>query len=162
MATWTDVSSTVLEPGDPIRSVDIIAIKENIIALSEGADGAPKIQANALDTGTNERNWVLERTAGATAGAVGTYMLAGSNVWAPLRANTGDTRAASQLRPAGFAAGNAGTSLSGWGTGKQLGGLGQPCQGSVAMSGTWRCMGSATNIVSDDSHHPATLWLRIS
>ena len=29
MTTFTNVSSTVLEPGDPIRSVDIIAIKEN-------------------------------------------------------------------------------------------------------------------------------------
>jgi len=31
MTTWTNVSSTVLEPGDPIRSVDIIAIKENTV-----------------------------------------------------------------------------------------------------------------------------------
>jgi hypothetical protein len=51
MATWTDVSSTVLEPGDPIRSVDIIAIKENIIALSEGASGAPKILDAAITEG---------------------------------------------------------------------------------------------------------------
>lgn len=29
MAVFTNVSNTVLEPGDPIRSVDIIAIKEN-------------------------------------------------------------------------------------------------------------------------------------
>ena len=43
MATWTDVSSTVLEPGDPIRSVDIIAIKEKIIAVPEGVTGAPRI-----------------------------------------------------------------------------------------------------------------------
>ena len=47
MATWTDVSSTVLEPGDPIRSVDIIAIKENIIAVPEGATGAPRIVGKA-------------------------------------------------------------------------------------------------------------------
>lgn len=52
MAVWTDVSSTVLEPGDPIRSVDIIAIKENITALSEGADGAPKISRLALAPNT--------------------------------------------------------------------------------------------------------------
>jgi hypothetical protein len=29
MAIWTNVPDSVLEPGDPIRSVDIIAIKEN-------------------------------------------------------------------------------------------------------------------------------------
>ena len=51
MATWTNVSNTVLEPGDPIRSVDIIAIKENIIALSEGASGAPKILTAAINDG---------------------------------------------------------------------------------------------------------------
>jgi hypothetical protein len=76
MATWTNVSSTVLEPGDPIRSVDIIAIKENIIALSEGASGAPKIAAAALNTGTNEMNWVLARYASASFGAIGTYIIA--------------------------------------------------------------------------------------
>jgi hypothetical protein len=31
MATWTNVPNSVLEPGDPIRSVDIIAIKENAV-----------------------------------------------------------------------------------------------------------------------------------
>lgn len=31
MATWTNVPDSSLEPGDPIRSVDIIAIKENTV-----------------------------------------------------------------------------------------------------------------------------------
>jgi hypothetical protein len=31
MATWTNVPDSNLEPGDPIRSVDIIAIKENTV-----------------------------------------------------------------------------------------------------------------------------------
>lgn len=31
MATWTNVPDSNLEPGDPIRSVDIIAIKENAV-----------------------------------------------------------------------------------------------------------------------------------
>lgn len=35
MAVFTNVSNTVLEPGDPIRSVDIIAIKENTNYLKE-------------------------------------------------------------------------------------------------------------------------------
>lgn len=41
MATWTTVSSTVLEVGKPIRSIDITAIKENITAVMEKAAGAP-------------------------------------------------------------------------------------------------------------------------
>jgi hypothetical protein len=35
MTTFTNVPDNVLEPGDPIRSVDIIAIKDNTIALYE-------------------------------------------------------------------------------------------------------------------------------
>lgn len=47
MATWTNVLDSNLEPGDPIRSVDIIAIKDNTTALAEGASGAPEIYQKA-------------------------------------------------------------------------------------------------------------------
>jgi hypothetical protein len=47
MATWTNVLDSNLEPGDPIRSVDIIAIKDNTTALAEGATGAPEIYQKA-------------------------------------------------------------------------------------------------------------------
>jgi len=47
MATWTNVPDSNLEPGDPIRSVDIIAIKDNTTALAEGASGAPEIYQKA-------------------------------------------------------------------------------------------------------------------
>jgi hypothetical protein len=36
MSTFTNVPDSVLEPGDPIRSVDIIAIKNNAIFLKDG------------------------------------------------------------------------------------------------------------------------------
>ena len=83
MSTWTNVTDTVLEPGQPIRSVDIIALKNNILAVPGGAANAPRVQTAAIEnaavtsaklaTGNNERDWVLARTAGASAGAVGTY-----------------------------------------------------------------------------------------
>jgi len=47
MAIWTNVQDSNLEPGDPIRSVDIIAIKDNTTALAEGASGAPEIYQKA-------------------------------------------------------------------------------------------------------------------
>jgi hypothetical protein len=47
MAIWTNVPDSNLEPGDPIRSVDIIAIKDNTTALAEGASGAPEIYQKA-------------------------------------------------------------------------------------------------------------------
>jgi hypothetical protein len=166
MATWTDVSSTVLEPGDPIRSVDIIAIKENVIALSEGASGAPKILTAAINdaavtsgklaTGTNERDWVLGRTAGASVGAVGTYaFLATTNTSNASADAFGATRAGSTLLPAGNV--SQGENFSG----NSLNG-----SASGSVSGTWRCMGFSQAQQNNDSpseRRPAgTLWLRIS
>jgi hypothetical protein len=132
MATWTNVSNTVLEPGDPIRSVDIIAIKENIIALSEGASGAPKIQAAAIASGvlTNTTN-VLTATAGATVGALGTYCLA----YATSSIAIGNTVAGSNLLGVNTA-------------GSQV---------APGFSGTWRNMGCTSRTPGDVSS-----FLRIS
>jgi len=163
MATWTNVSSTVLEPGDPIRSVDIIAIKENIIALSEGASGAPQIQTAAITSleRMNTTN-VLAATAGASVGAVGTYAFlirtSGSGTISP-----GSTFAGSSLGYQGGPilrnhSGNiyrfSGTAAPNIGTG------GSP-------SGTWRCMGYAPFVSytsGDDTieYSAGTLFLRIS
>ena len=41
MASWTNVPDSNLEPGKPGRSVDIIAIRDNITAAFEKAPGAP-------------------------------------------------------------------------------------------------------------------------
>jgi hypothetical protein len=108
MATWTNVPNTVLEPGDPIRSVDIIAIKENIIALSEGASGAPKIQLEALQAGI-----VLTATASASVGAVGTYALLFDTVYARSLA-AGATAAGSSLRYSSTTAVSSGTPSGTW------------------------------------------------
>jgi hypothetical protein len=147
MATWTNVSNTVLEPGDPIRSVDIIAIKENVIALSEGASGAPKIVTAAINDAavttaklaTNERITtanVLAATAGASAGAVGTYCTA---VNTTNNIPIGSTTAGSSLRGINTAGAYA----------------------SPGFGGTWRNMGasSGTGLQSIGS---SSLWLRIS
>jgi hypothetical protein len=134
MATWTNVPNTVLEPGDPIRSVDIIAIKENVIALSEGASGAPKILATALNTGTNERDWVLARTADASLAAVGTYAFIGRAGTAG-QVNAGSTAAGSGLFYTGILATTSGS----------------------PGTGTWRAMGFLSNHPND-----GTVFLRIS
>lgn len=154
MATWTNIADSALEPGRPIRSVDGLALRDNAIAIAEGASGAPRVVNAALvdnningsklvngttgaekfQTGTTERDWVLARTASAAAGAVGSYALAVTLVAASSTFNS--TRAGSQLSPA---------SANGTGSG--------------SLSGTWRCMGrSGDNAGSDGT----TLWLRIS
>jgi hypothetical protein len=51
MSTWTNVTDTVLEPGQPIRSVDIIALKNNILAVPGGAANAPRVQTAAIQDG---------------------------------------------------------------------------------------------------------------
>ena len=51
MATWTTITDAALEPGKPIRSVDGLALRDNAIAIAEGAAGAPKIKNAAVDTG---------------------------------------------------------------------------------------------------------------
>jgi hypothetical protein len=151
MATWTNVSSTVLEPGDPIRSVDIIAIKENIIALSEGASGAPKIQLAALQNGI-----VLDATASATAGAVGTY------VFAEHKADVGfgSTVAGSNLQPSGMVTVVFTTYTNDNAPDTRTTGVNS---GSF-LSGTWRCMGVLSNatVSGTNSAGTATLLLRIA
>jgi hypothetical protein len=141
MATWTVIADSTLEPGKPIRSVDGLALRDNPIAITEGATGAPKIQTAAitdanvtaakLATGNNERDWVLARTASAAVGVVGTYALAKRTT--ATGNNAGDTVAGSNLQYADV-------------------------DNNVpvgALSGTWRCMGYSLG-------GEATLWLRIS
>lgn len=82
MTTYTAIPDASLEPGKPARSVDAILLRDNPIAITEGAAGAPRIEFAAMSH------------AGAV-GAVGT--------WAFLKltsgtAVAGDTRAGSILR----------------------------------------------------------------
>lgn len=156
MADWTDISTTVLEPGKPIRSVDGIALRDNIIAITEGASGAPRVQnaamgsdsvdnanvvngtlgAEKFQTGNSERDWVLARTSDASVGAVGTYAF--------LRATAGEKEAGETESGSNLEYSNA------------SGNINDP----AGPSGTWRCMGSTNNPTGDDTR--TTLFLRIS
>ena len=48
MADWTTIPDASLEPGKPIRSVDGLALRDNPVAIAEGAAGAPRVQMAAL------------------------------------------------------------------------------------------------------------------
>ena len=144
MATWTTITDRALEPGKPIRSVDGLALRDNVTALAEGAAGAPKIKnaavntgvlgAEKFQTGTDERDWVLGRTSGAAAGAVGTYAFALAG--AGPASGFGASISGSRLTPS-----NVAVNPSGY------------------VSGTWRCMGFAYGGTGSAG---TTLWLRIS
>jgi hypothetical protein len=151
MSTWTTISDTVLEPGKPIRSVDALALRDNPVAIAGGASGAPRIDAAALKTGNPERDWVLARTAGASVGAVGTYVVATIFNTSVIQ---GSTFAGSSLRIAGIR-GQDGINPANDGTTASFHNPGTP------LTGTWRAMGRV-NSNSGTNAQRLTLFLRIS
>jgi hypothetical protein len=52
MATWTTIPDSSLEPGKPIRSIDALALRDNPVAISEGATNAPRNQLPSLENPT--------------------------------------------------------------------------------------------------------------
>lgn len=155
MATYSAIPDANLDPDSPARSVDALALRDNPIAISEGAAGAPRIADAAMGASatTAGRDWVLARTALAAAGAVGTYAFAVPTT-GTISYAFGNTIAGGSLRRVGIYPTVVGLSqgiLSSSGT----------------LSGSWRCMGNAPfgtpdiSVGEPVSDH-ATLWLRIS
>jgi len=48
---WTNIANANLDVGAPLRSVDILALRDNITALANGDTGAPPIKAAAFGSG---------------------------------------------------------------------------------------------------------------
>lgn len=48
MTTWTTIPDSNLDVDKPARSIDALALRDNPVAITEGASGAPRIQAQAL------------------------------------------------------------------------------------------------------------------
>ena len=59
MATWTNISDTVLEPGKPARSIDALALRDNPIAIAERAAGAPWQNIGNVTTLTSSGTWTV-------------------------------------------------------------------------------------------------------
>ena len=135
MTDFTILSNTAVGVGGLPSGATVTALRDNPIAIEEGAPGAPKIQAAALDVTTAERDWVLARNSGAGVGEVGTYALLKRPGF--LDISPGGTAAGSELRYS-----TAGGTIS------------------TTPSGTWRCMGFVD--VSGTDADNTTLFLRIS
>lgn len=149
MATWTTIPDASLEPGKPIRSIDGIALRDNPVAIAEGASGAPKIQAASLATGDPERDWVLARIASASVGAVGTLAFLTYNV-----VNTDIT--------AGTIYDGSLLSYYGLSVSASTGAVASAVTVSP-LTGTWMALGSVDNVGSlGDPWYSATLFVRIS
>jgi len=153
---WTNIPNANLAAGAPIRSVDLLAIRDNIPAVANGDSGAPKVQTNGINDSavttaklaTNEQmntTNVLNSTAGLTAGAVGSYAFLGYNDGGGQ--SFGSTRAGSSLRPAGCYYNSDTVTFF-------------PATFSTTVAGTWRCLGFQPSSPSFTSQ--ITVWLRIS
>ena len=139
MADWIDIQDSAVDPDAPVTSELAYAFRDNPIAITEGASGAPRIQDGALGgtaTGYGS-SWVGDRSALLGAGTVGSYVFATRQTGASGQ-SFGQTVSGSNIIPAD--AGALGTGLP--------------------LNGTWRCMGIAGN--APGVAGSTTLWLRIS
>lgn len=171
MTSYITITEAQTDPEAPLTSELAKQWRDNPIAITEGAAGAPRIQDAALSTTVTDtgRAWVNNRlgyfafgSAGpkiefaalnswyTTAGGVGTYVFARST--GVVDVAYGATVAGSTLAPV-----SAAYRISG-----------APTDGSLAsgavLSGTWRCMGNYDYTVfsSPGTMYGATLWVRIS
>jgi len=112
--------------------------------------GAKKVLASMLNDGTNERNWVLARYAGAAFGAVGTYVLGrvglGLEGGGRINMTAGGTTSGANIYPSYI-----------WASG-----VGQYSKtvADETLTGTWRNMGPAWSI--SGATIVVSLWLRIA
>ncbi len=78
MATWTEIDDSRLEPGAPARSVDAIALRDNPVAIAEGASGAPRIQTGGLQDNAVTANKIDSNAVTTPKIAFGSSSLSGS------------------------------------------------------------------------------------
>jgi len=155
MTNWVEIANKTIEPDAPLISSTMFALRDNPKAIAEGAAGAPPVEKEALadypwgaedfQAGTAERDWVLARTAAASAYAVGTYTTAHLVFFS--YQNPGDTVP--------------GTALQRNGTMETL-----LTSGSGNLPGTWRAMTGVRGAESEPQTISTTkyvgLFLRIS
>lgn len=149
MTTYTPISNALVAVGAKPFATTVQAFRDNLLAAMEGDATAVAagvtLKDPALDTGAATAagiTWVGLRTAGLSAGAVGSYGLFRVN--GAVTINFGGTVAGSTLTPGGVAGPAATPAIVGSGS---------------APAGTWRCMGY-TNPTGGNVG--VTLFLRIS
>lgn len=140
MTSYITITDAEVQPEAPITSELMTKLRDNPVAISEGAAGAPKIEQAAMGT------WYT------TAGGVGTYMFAIGNTSTNTTYDFGGTASGSQLDPCGLQLTNVPTDYN------LTNGL--VILSTVNPSGTWKCMGYAQSTTA--GRRTATLWLRIS
>ena len=153
MADYTDLPNSAVTVGGIPSGTTVTALRDNPIAITEGAAGAPRIQTDAIEdsavtnakvanssigaekfqTGITEYVWVGARIAANPFNGVGAHVFAENGTGSTL--DSGDLASGSNLRPSSESTSRPGVSSN--------------------ISGTWRCMGYAPN-------NEATLFVRIA
>lgn len=136
MTTYTTITDTETGHKKPLTVSLMRRLRDNPIAISEGAAGAPRV---------DPINAMAHQGA---ANAVGTYMLAVWNASINATLDFGATLAGSSLDPVGIN-NEAGTSR-----------YDVASVSTIIPAGTWRCMGYATN--NTTGQRTISLWLRIA
>lgn len=133
-----------IQPGKPLRSVDLFDMRDNPIAIANGDSGAPPIKDAALDTGaatTAGTDWVNLRIAASAVGAIGTYACL-----LPKDTTTGNLAPGSTLSGSSLLYGDASATAS--------------TIGPSSPSGTWRLMGYQID-AGGLNRYRVSVWLRI-
>ena len=161
MTSYTTIPDTDIDADSPLTVSLLTLIRDNPIAITEGATGAPKVQTagitdyavTTVKLATGEQmttSNVNGAIAGSSVGAIGTYAFlletVSGGTYIP-----GATLSGSSLVYAGTQNTNAVTD-----------GSVQACAYATGPSGTWRCMGYADYTSTGGNHYGTTLWLRIS
>lgn len=155
MVDWTAISDTQVDPNAPITSELMTALRDNPIALAEGAAGATRITDAALDTGaatTAGTDWVAKRNAGVAVGGVGSYGFFFNNNY-NTGANIDTIKEPGTLESGGNLFYSGADNTQSWASGP-------------AASGTWMLMGRfeyRRNSEGDQTKAPRySLYLRVS
>lgn len=64
MADWTNIPDASLEVGKPAKSIDVYALRDNPVAIAEGAVGAPRIQTAAIENNAITEEKLLQCVSG--------------------------------------------------------------------------------------------------
>ena len=129
MADWTNLPNQAVGVGGLPSGTTVTALRDNPVAIAQGAAGAPRVEDAALDTtATNAgRDWVLARNALAGVDDVGVEVVAWKQTTGNLSRNS--TIAGSNLR------------VSTDGTRGAFGSIpANAISGVTALSGTWRAL----------------------
>jgi hypothetical protein len=169
MATWTTLPDASLEPGKPIRSIDGLALRDNPIAISEGAVGAPRVQDAALNATvtTAGKEWVSNRIAAQNHQDIGSMTIAWNTTASDVASNGtiagGSLRYTNAQRDTAFAPANIFSSILSFTSSF-------PTTATTTLTGTWKNMGGYCRgrvALSDPESGTSyywypSLWLRIA